>query len=45
VANPGDMVDGGWSCVVQGVTNDDGFDYVSIVPHSRCIVEYILMKS
>ena len=25
VPNPGDTVDGGWGCVVQGVSNDDGF--------------------
>ncbi len=24
VASPGNTVDGGWSCVVQGVTNSDG---------------------
>jgi hypothetical protein len=44
VANPSDTVDGGWNCVVPGVTNDDGFAS-SFVSHTHCVVEYILMKS
>jgi hypothetical protein len=45
VANSGDTVDQGWGGVVQGVSNDDGFDYSSTVPHISCSFEYILMKS
>jgi hypothetical protein len=34
VPNPGDTVDGGWGCVVQGVSNDDGLVLSSLTSAS-----------
>lgn len=36
VPNPGDTLDGGWSCIVQGVSNDDGL--VGLVSSILCAV-------